>query len=123
MFTLRSQHTEAFDQDIRRRFENRMVAHLNQFFPARCQALGEPAVREWISHGIGRAAGYGIVAERDACKYIDVMFVFGRDFDIDPLNPWAAPILTARAVDPTDKANHLLQTARRKTTGREHGHA
>jgi hypothetical protein len=119
MFTLRQHHTEAFNKDIRRRFEERMYAHVNQFFPAKCQALGEPAVRQWISHGIERAQSYGIVAERDVSKYIDIMFVFGRDFDADPRHPWAAPILKARAVDPTHKTNFLFETARQKATARE----
>jgi hypothetical protein len=114
MFTLRQQHTEAFNKDIRRRFEERMHAHVNQFFPAKCQALGEAAVREWISHGIERAQTYGIVAERDVSKYIDIMFVFGRDFDAGSRYPWAAPILLARAVDPTHKLNYLFETARRE---------
>lgn len=119
MFTLRQQHTEAFNNDIRRRFKERMVAHVNHFFPAQCQALGEAAVREWISHGIDRAQSYGIVAERDVSKYIDIMFVFGRDFDADPRHPWAAPILTARAVDPTHKTHYLFETARQKAVARE----
>jgi hypothetical protein len=113
MFTLRRQHSDAFNQDIRRRFEKRMTAHVNQFFPDQCQALGAAAVHEWIAHGIEQAQRYGIVAERDVSKYIDIMFVFGRDFDAGSRYPWAAPILLARAVDPTHKLNYLFETARR----------
>jgi hypothetical protein len=114
MFTLRRQHFEAFNKDILRRFEERMVEHVKLFFPSQYRALGPAVVREWISHGIGRAQRYSIVAERDVSKYIDIMFVLGRDFDKDPQHGWAGPILTARAVDPTHKANYLFQTARRK---------
>jgi hypothetical protein len=114
MFTLRQQHIEAFNKDIRCRFEERMVAHVNQFFPVRCQVLGAEGVREWISHGIGRAQSYSIVAERDVLKYINIMFVFGRDFDVDPEHRWAAAILTARSVDPTHKTTYLYKTARHK---------
>ena len=115
MFTLRSHHTEAFDQDIRRRFENRMVAHVNQFFPEKCNALGEEGVRSWIAHGIEKAGSYGIITERDVCKYIDIMFVYGRDFDTDPQCGWAPPILKANAVQSADKANYLFETAKKHT--------
>ena len=88
-----------------------MVAHLKEFFPAQCERLGEPEVRRWITTGTEKAGSYGIVSERDVCKYIDVMFVHGRNFDTDA--PWAHPILTARAVDPADKTKALFEAARK----------
>lgn len=123
MFTIRNDHLEAFNKDIRKRFEDRMVAHLHEYFPQQCQTLGEEQVRAWIEHGITRAASYGIIAERDVCKYIDVMFVYGRDFDTDTRYPWAAPILKAHPVDPSDKTAKLFETARRAahTRGQWHG--
>ncbi len=70
-----------------------MTAHLGRCFPARCREMGPAMVRELIRYGITRAARYGIEAQRDVCKYIDVMIVFGRDFDEDPAHPWAQSIL------------------------------
>jgi hypothetical protein len=123
MFTLHSHHTDAFDKDIRRRFENRMVDHLNAFFPAQCGQLGEKEVRNWINLGIQRAGSYGIVSERDVCKYIDIMFVHGRNFDSDPRKPWAASILTAKSVDPADKTRVLFENARKYAPEAEAWHA
>lgn len=93
-------------------FEDRMVVHLGKFFPKHCEALGETKVREAVHEGIRRAGGYGIVAERDVCKYIDLMFAFDRGFDKDSRYPWAARILTDPAQkDPTAKVNRLYDTA------------
>ena len=36
-----------------------------------------------VQYGIKRAAVYGFTAKRDVCKYIDLMILFGRDFDTD----------------------------------------
>lgn len=112
MLTIRREQIEVLNADMRRRFEMRMVAHVNQFFVQRCQLLGETGVREWIAAGIERAAKYGIKAEVDVCRYIDVMFVFGREFDADPRYPWATRILNARAANPRARINHLVRSAK-----------
>ena len=118
MLTIRPQQSDALHQDLRRRFVERMVGHVREYFPQQFGKLGEPAVREWIEDGIGRAGGYGIVAERDVCKFIDIMIVFGREFDTDPACPWAKPILTAQPTDPTSRMEVLFETARQKAMAR-----
>ncbi|NMO13587.1 hypothetical protein HPC49_01260 [Pyxidicoccus fallax] len=76
-----------------RRFEAWVESHLQRHFPEACEAAGEAQVRGDIRHGIARAGAYGITAERQVCQYIDLMFVLGRDFDMDPSLPWAGEIL------------------------------
>ena len=93
MVMIRRAQMTAFQDAALRDFERRMVLHLSQTFPAVCEPLGDAGVRESIQYGMQRAGSYGIAAERDVCKYIDLMFVFGRDFDKDPSLPWAAGIL------------------------------
>jgi hypothetical protein len=74
-------------------YEERMLSHVNHFFPEQCEALTEEQTVEAIREGIQRAAAYEIVAERDVCKFTDLMFAFGRDFDSNPEYPWAREIL------------------------------
>jgi hypothetical protein len=116
MLTITAKQAEALHQDLRRRFIDRMVAHIRQYFPRQFDVLGEPEVRVWIEAGIQRSGEYGIVSERDVCKYIDIMMVFGREFDKDPACSWAPPILTAEPVDPTLKTERLFQTARQQAS-------
>lgn len=116
MLTITAQQADALHQDLRRRFVNRMVDHVRQYFPRQFTQLGEMEVRAWIEEGIKQSGEYGIVAERDVCKYIDVMMVFGRNFDKDPRYPWAPPILTAQPTDPALKTDRLFETARQKAS-------
>ena len=76
------------------RFEIWMLAHLRKFFSKQSEAAGEVRLRETIRYGIKRAAAHGFRGKRDVCKYIDLMVVLGRDFDIDERYPWAGVILT-----------------------------
>lgn len=113
---IRSEQIEGFSESASKSFENRMVVHLNKHFPQNCAALREPGVREAIGAGIQSAAKYGIVSERDVCKYINLMFAFGRDFDIDPKLPWASNILRTRVYkSPSDRMQALYETAKTRS--------
>jgi hypothetical protein len=110
---IRSEQMAFFSNASLKTFEDRVLPHLNKCFPAQCAALGEPELRSTIQYGITRAASYGITTEREVCKYIDLMVVFGRDFDRDPTLPWVSAILNGRHWrTPTVKLEHLYQTAK-----------
>lgn len=81
---IRKDQMAAFNQYMRGRFEEHMVGHLHTYYAEACHALGEVKIREMIRHGIARAKIYGITAETDVSRYINMMFVFGREFDIEP---------------------------------------
>jgi Domain of unknown function (DUF4123) len=94
--SIRQAQFDLFSRVEAQKFEDWMVTHLQNFFPQQSQTLGESQIRELIWHGIKRAAEYGITAERDVCKFIDLMIVFGREFDRDKKSAWAGQILANR---------------------------
>ncbi len=112
MFNIRKEQLDALAQSSLKSFEDRMVVHLNKFFQPQCKVLGDAKLRETIHYGIARAKSYAIISERDVCKYIDLMFAFGRDFDKDPNYSLAQQILMDKAIpDPTQRINMLFETA------------
>ena len=108
---------EALSPAAYRAFETRMLEHVGELFPETVEALGASACRGAIRHGIIRGREHGFVSERDLCKYIDLMFVFGRDFDSDPELPWVSPIL--RDGGQPSKIEALLQAAQDHTADGE----
>jgi len=110
---IRPQQMETFSNVSQFSFEHRMEAHLRRCSPEECRKLGSDGLRETIRYGIERAKNYGIVLERDVCKYIDVMFAFGHEFDSDPELPWASGILTDESIsDATNRTERLFETAK-----------
>ena len=93
-------------------YERRLGAHLRKYFSETCAELGEEGLRDAVRHGIQRAKFYGIQAERDAVKYLNLMFVFGRDFDTDPRFPWAASMLRSTDYGPTLRINQVYSDAK-----------
>ncbi len=68
-----------------------MQVHLRRHFAEACDVLGPFELREAIEQGIASSARHRIETERGICKYLGLMFVFGRDFDRN--QTWAARIL------------------------------
>lgn len=111
MFRVKRCQIEAMRERLSRRFEERMVIHLRTFFPERSAELGAEGVRAAISYALTRAARYDIASERDVCKYLNLMFVYGYEFDTDPALPWAAAILSDRTLGRSSVKMHLLMKA------------
>jgi hypothetical protein len=66
----------------------RLLAHLRRIFSDKCEAIGDDGLRTLIRVGMTKANNYGFVSELEICKYIDLMVIYGADFDSKP--PWAA---------------------------------
>jgi hypothetical protein len=105
---IRHEQRIAFKKAAMESFMLRLMAHVNEFFPEECKELSPPGVRATLEHCIERAASYQIISERDICRYIDVAFAFGRDFDVDPDIPWARRILRRKDCTPELKVSYLL---------------
>ena len=93
MLTIRTPQMAMFRELEVQKFEDWTLGHLKKFFPRECDGMGEQKVRETIGYGIQRAAYHKITAKRDVAKYIDLMVVFGRNFDTDRRTKWAGDIL------------------------------
>lgn len=98
MLALRRQQLDALAETRLLDFEARMRAHVCRCFAATTRTMSDRQLRDVIRHGVARAQAYGIGSQRSVCKYINLMFVFGRDFDRDPRLPWAIEILDGARV-------------------------
>lgn len=111
MLTIRQEQLAVFSQAEVQKFEDWVLVHLKKFFPGECAAAGDQRLREMIQHGITRSSAYRITSRRDVAKYVDLMIVFGRDFDVDRRLPWAARILR-RKTDSGLRMQELLRAAK-----------
>jgi hypothetical protein len=115
MLTIRKEQIAVFGPLGKKVFEDRMLTHLKKVFPEQSESLGEPKLRETVQYGTQRAAAYGIVSECDVCKYIDLMILYGRDFDKDLNLRWAQSILENKGLrNPSAKIDRLLEAARKQ---------
>jgi hypothetical protein len=92
-------------------FEDDLVRHAQSFAPRHARVIGEEAVRSVVRVGVARAAGRGFTQRGPVQLFIDLMFMFGSEFDTDPGLPWAGSCIDDPAVtDPMERAGRLHQT-------------
>src|ERR1700693_3282565 len=101
MLTIRAEQMRVFQNAGLKRFEEKMLLHLGRFWPSRCDALGEAAVRRSIYDAVEIARSYGIVIEYDVARYLDLMYAYTFDFDKSPETAWAGEILSEPHLTPT----------------------
>jgi len=124
MLSIRKEQMAVFREPAIDDFVKRVVVHLNKCFSAKCETVGELKLRQMVKYGIQRAASYLISSERDVCKYIDLMVVFGSDFDQDPKLPWASSILNNQAIiNPTTKVQRLYKAVKKQEKQKNTGGA
>src|SRR4029450_5072165 len=110
MLEIRSEQMTAFEQAALIAFEDEMVEHLKNFSPQHCEVMGESRVRSVIQLGMARARTYGFTNRGPARFYLEMMFMFGTDFDSDPLLPWVLTILNDPATpDQMVRADRLYE--------------
>jgi Domain of unknown function (DUF4123) len=114
IWQVRPEQFQALGEASRKDFEDRMVRHVCKLFPDPCKTLGEDGVRGLIRHGMARAAVYHLSREADLCKFIELMFAFGRDFDQNPKMPWASlTFLDDSIAEPSLRLARVLELANR----------
>lgn len=94
-----------------------ITKHVKQFFPHQCTELGEEALRERVDEGIARAVLHGFESSAQISQYVDLMFVFGPDFDTDATLSWPRPILRDRTLSAAVRMARLLDAGRSRGEG------
>jgi hypothetical protein len=112
MLVIRRKQMQVFDDFMQKGFEDRMVDYLFTRFPDACASKGQAFVREAIREGIERSMSYGVTAEYDVARYIDLMFRISNDFDTKA--PWAAQILENPDLDSSSKMDQIWELAGQK---------
>jgi len=84
MIKVRSAQMKVFEDEALKRFENEMVLHSKEFSPRLCEVLGDDQLRVAVRQSMSRADSYGFTNRGSVRLYIELMFLFGSDFDTDP---------------------------------------
>ena len=111
MLVMRDQQMQAFAENAKRQFEAETVRHILEFAPRQFEILGEKTIRRIVSLGIERSEKYGFSNRGPVRLYIELMFMFGSDFDTDPQYAWAAEVLSGS--DPASQMTRADQLHQR----------
>lgn len=103
---------DVFRSNALQSFEDKMVEHVKEFFPAHYHTIGPKNIRETIQYGYTQAKRYGLTTQRNVCLYINTMMVLGSNFNTDPMYPWAKETLQDKKIaDPMKRVDQLCKKA------------
>ncbi len=109
MLVIRKEQMAVLEVYAQKGFERELVEHVKQFAPKHAAAIGNNAVSDVVQLGIERAGKYGFTNKGPVRFYVEMMCMFGSDFDTDPQLAWAAGILNNESVsDQMEKADFLF---------------
>jgi hypothetical protein len=122
MLVIRKTQKEALDRHSEKLFLDRMIHHLYEIFPDRCEELGSKArVQELAHQGLERARGYGIDTEEDVALFVDIMFGIGLEFPEGEDMAWARSILEKDGLSGHGKMEFILQRLEKRLAAEESG--
>src|SRR5579884_1741092 len=94
MLVIREEQLRVFGRSVRRGFVGRLAARFAEIWPERSARLGG-GCREFVEASVERALSYGLEREKDVARFVNLCFVWGRDFENRPEHAWARQILTS----------------------------
>jgi hypothetical protein len=88
--------------------EEEILRVLHSVCPARCEYVGESALRRLVQHGFGLARAYGFESDKGKVLMVILTFVVGHGFPKDPLNGWIVRRLNSeRWPEPSKRVDEL----------------
>jgi len=87
---IRDRQMVELGQSARGAFEERLLSHIQQYFPVHWREVGPERLREVIRLGMANAANYELQTQREIYLFVSLMLYFGSSFDTDFQLPWAA---------------------------------
>lgn len=122
MLIIRAAQMEVLKAAALKRFEESVQAYLEGTLPAEVKALklelpGVRTLRDLIRHGIARAAAYGLVAERDVARFIELMVRVDPAFENRRDMSWATSLLRNASLSPHARIELVHELLPRKVPG------
>jgi hypothetical protein len=93
LLQMRQEQMNAFAAASRRRFEDRIVAYIDEAYPEETFDLTDTDLRNRTHKAVEKAISYGIETENDVVEFVELNFELGDDFDTNPAYAWVSDIL------------------------------
>lgn len=94
LWTIRTEQLAALQGMLELQLADRAVAYVRREYFATCAALDEPTIRASVQTALAKGATYRFDSEETILAYLDLMYLLGFDFDVNPRSGWVRERLT-----------------------------
>jgi hypothetical protein len=113
MLRIRKAQMRAMLRPMRTPFVERLMTGFREIWPGKAAQLGA-RYREFIESSVDRATSYGIMTESCISRFVNLDFVWGAEFEIDPSHDWALRALKDPQMNEKAKLHELVSQTRLK---------
>lgn len=117
MLRIRPEQLRALSGVAEESFLDRLESDARRHFPPRADELGPDGLRPFLRETLAAGRGFGLVAERELARYVNLRLFWGPAFPDDPRTPWAREILERETLEPHVKVHQLVVRTRRAERG------
>ena len=107
MLVIRAGQMEAFRRLRSAELADRLLLYLTRERPAEAARRADPELLTLVQVAIARARRWGIVAERDLQRFLDLVLRYGPQFGDRQSTPWAVEVLEHPELYADQKLNLL----------------
>jgi hypothetical protein len=118
LWTIRTEQLAALQGMLELQLADRAAAYVRGEYPATCAALDEPTIRASVQTALAKGAPYRFESEETIFAYLDLMYLLGFDFDLNPRCAWVRETLTDFDLGARTRLLLLVEQARARA-----GHA
>ena len=111
MLVIRKEQVEVMESAAAGEFEQTLFEHIKKIAPKHVDSIGDDGTREIIKGGIERAGGHGFTKRGPVRFFVEMMFLFGSEFDTDPLLPWVDGVLSNTSIQNQMERADILHEA------------
>ena len=108
MLVIRNAQMTALGKATEAAFRERAFEHLARIIPEVCGAMTHEHILESIDYAILRCRSLGAERELDVLRYLNLMYVFGFEFE---QLPWVQRILAEKSMRPEARMEWLKDHA------------
>lgn len=109
MLSIRQTQLSALQSEADRRFELRVVVHLQEFHAREVAGLGSEQIKRRVREAAARARAYGMTWQSTITAFVAYTFVLAERFDD---NPSIQKILADDGTEPNARIDRLLREMR-----------
>lgn len=110
MLILRNEQIEATRSPARQKFYADLVLYIKNNFPKETEEKSEKDLLKLVEDTVNKAQTYDIKAERDLYTFVNIVMVYGFDFDDRKETIWTVAYLTDKKItSPSIRINRLYQ--------------
>jgi hypothetical protein len=111
MLVIRREQMGAFEEQRRRNFKQRLAAHIEALLAGNGMHMAAAELRDTIEKGMKAAPDYGLIAERDVARYIEIACVYLGGLRSQEQRKEALAILYSYGLDPSVKLDRYQRWA------------